>query len=159
MLHYKNSGLNYVTLVNGYDSHKTDYGPGYAIREGDALDRALARITIMNGYRLRGQEVRFLRAILGMSQKRLADEIGARRVTVARWEGKSMTAIPGAQDRAIRIVVAREIFPDDLRHVASVFGEIEGKRPENDRLLCRLDPETASNTAPAWHEEKQLAQG
>lgn len=140
MFQYKNAGLDYVYLKNGFKLHETEYGSGYSIKEGDALDEALAAILVTGGYRLGGQEVRFLRSLLHWSQKQLADEIGAQRVTIARWEAKPHTPIPGAQDRAIRICVAREMFPEHLQVVANTFSEIEGKRPSDQHIVMSLQP-------------------
>jgi len=104
--HYRHSSLDYVYLVNGFTWHETEYGPGIAIDDLDHLHEAIARHVVTSPSRLRGQEVRFLRSMLNVSQAGLARVLGTKRVTVTRWESKLHTPIPGTADRALRLFFA-----------------------------------------------------
>ena len=128
--HYTMCGLDYVYLRSGYREHDTDYGKGVSIECADNLDRAIA-IRVIGGYaRLRGQEVRFLRALMGRSQTDIANLLGVKRATVARWEGSANTPIPGPADRLMRVVAVHVIW--------------EGKNVEALKLLVDLIPEIAN---------------
>ncbi|NQV55906.1 MAG: helix-turn-helix domain-containing protein [Rhodospirillales bacterium] len=108
--------------------------------------------------RLRGQEVRFIRSMLDLSQKQLADRLGVSRVTVARWEGKSSTPIPGAADRLLRMIYAIEMFTaDGVEHVYSMLTEISGPLPERMEMVYAAasseeEPELFDNNGggPTW---------
>ena len=130
MHHYTMCGLDYVYLRSGFHIHETDYGTGVSIERADGLDRAIAAVIVTSHARLRGQEVRFLRSLLGCSQTELANELGLKRLTVARWEGAPKTPIQGTADRALRIVVARGLFSDSssLETVARLYIEITDQR-------------------------------
>ncbi|MBM3521813.1 MAG: transcriptional regulator [Alphaproteobacteria bacterium] len=104
--HYTDSGLDWIRLANGFTRHDTAYGAGVSIQNVDALHDAIARLIVETPARIRGQEVRFLRAFLDLSQAALAETLGVQRLQVARWEGASKKAIPGPADRALRLIVA-----------------------------------------------------
>ena len=102
--HYTESGLDYVYLENGYDIHETAYGSGVSFSDADTLDRVIASYTLSSAARLCGQEVRFLRALLDLSQTELAIKMGIKRLTITRWESKPKTPIPGPADRLLRFI-------------------------------------------------------
>lgn len=106
MFFYKNCGLDYVWLRNGYEVKTTDRGTFTRIHNVKGLHSAIARWIVTNPARIRGQEVRFLRSILGLSQDGLARVIGRTRVSVARWEADRDKNIPEAGDRSLRMFYA-----------------------------------------------------
>jgi len=110
--HYTGCGLDYVYLANGFIQQETEYGPGVAIDDMDGLHEEIARHVVASPARLRGQEVRFLRSMLDVSQAGLARILGTKRLTVARWEGKPATSIPGTADRALRLFFALKMEGD-----------------------------------------------
>ena len=110
--HYTASGLDYVYLANGFRLIDGEYGPGYAIDDLDGLHDVIARHVVVSPARLRGQEVRFLRSMLDISQAGLARILGTKRLTVARWEAKPHTSIPGTADRALRLFFALKMEGD-----------------------------------------------
>lgn len=103
---YRASGLDWVYLANGFTHHKTPYGPGVSIARADALHEAIALGAVTAPWRLRGQEVRYLRAMLDLSQDGLARALGTTCASVARWESARDHAIPGTADRALRLLYA-----------------------------------------------------
>jgi len=114
--HYTGCGLDYVRLVNGFTHHDTPYGGGVSIEDMDGLHDQIARYIVSSPSRLRGQEVRFLRSMLDVSQAGLARILGTKRVTVARWEGKPNTPIPGTADRALRLFFALKVEGNESAH-------------------------------------------
>ena len=104
--HYTECGLDDVYLVNGFAVHETPYGRGVAVTDADALHEAIARAIVASTRPLRGQELRFLRAMLGLSQAALGARLGTSRATVARWEGRPREPLPGTADRALRLYYA-----------------------------------------------------
>ena len=134
LLHYTDCGLDYVYLANGFSWHDTEYGPAYSIDNADGLHRAIARSVVLSKARLRGQEVRFLRAMLELSQESLALPLGGTRVTVARWEGEPDTPIPKPSDRLLRLIYARHLDADLLSQLVDLLEEMEETNHHEERF-------------------------
>lgn len=133
---YTMCGLDYVYLLNGFHYHETAYGPGVSIEKADALDHAIAGRVLTSHSRLRGQEVRFLRALLRRSQAELATHLGVKRITVARWESAANTPIPGPADRLLRLVTAHTLFEEGFAHVlVELLPEISDTRPDTIAMI------------------------
>jgi DNA-binding transcriptional regulator YiaG len=124
--HYTGCGLDYVRLLNGYKVHESPDGRGVSIDNADGLHEAIARCVVASPFRLRGQEVRFLRSMLDLSQDGLARVLGTKRLTVARWEAKPHGLIPGPADRALRLIYARKADGDALMaRILDLLAEID----------------------------------
>ena len=147
-LHYTDCGLDYVYLANGFTWHETEYGPGVSIDDMDGLHQAIARHVVLSETRLRGQEVRFLRAMLDLSQEDLARPLGATRVTVARWEGEPDTPIPKPSDRLLRLVYARRHDPEIVGDIADLLEGMEEARAKDERFR---------ETKEGWRPERRAA--
>lgn len=85
-LHYTSCGLSNVWLLNGYRDKDTPYGPAVSIDDLDGLHRAIGLGIARQPHGLTGEEFRFLRQELDLSQARLAAYLGTSAETVARWE-------------------------------------------------------------------------
>lgn len=152
--HYKMCGLDYVYLLNGFRTHETEYGEGVSIENAKDLDQTIAVTVISSLSRLRGQEVRFLRALTHLSQTELANELGIKRVTVARWEGAPNTPIPGPADRVIRIVVSKVLLNNSecIEFIADVFPEIGDKFMDD--LYMSYGPDEVSSEPSLFPDDK-----
>src|SRR6266404_24208 len=113
--HYKACGLDYVYLQNGYTIHDhPKHGRGVSIKDARGLHNAIARLIVSSPAPLRGQEVRFLRAQLKLSQEGLARVLQQERGSVARWEGAPDKPIIGSADSALRLFYALRAGGHDL---------------------------------------------
>ena len=99
--HYTECGLDYVYLVDGFEVIESAYGPAVQVSNASKLDKAIALAVVRHQNRLSGQEVRFLRGLLDMTQEELGRALGKDAQTVARWE-KGKTELPSTEDIAIR---------------------------------------------------------
>jgi DNA-binding transcriptional regulator YiaG len=132
--HYTECGLDYVYLLDGFETVRTAYGRAVQVSNASKLDRAIAQIVVRDQNRLTGQEVRFLRGLLDMTQAELGSALGKDAQTVARWE-KGKTEIPPTEDIAIRQIYLektghRQRFIDTSRRVADLksrVGEVRFK--------------------------------
>jgi putative transcriptional regulator len=104
--HYRACGLDEIYLINGFTIEETPYGRSVAIHDADALHAVIARHVVLGAARLRGQEVRFLRAMLDLSQRGLGRLLEVTRDAVAKWESEPCKGIPGPADRALRLIYA-----------------------------------------------------
>ena len=127
--HYIECGLDYVYLLDGFETIKTACGRAVRVANASKLDRAIAQIVVRDQNRLTGQEVRFLRGLLDMTQAELGSALGKDAQTVARWE-KGKTEIPPTEDIAIRQIYLektghRQRFIDTSRRVADLKTRVE----------------------------------
>lgn len=104
MYHYTGCGLGNVYLVNGYKEASTPYGKAVSIVGLERLHDAIATALISKQSPLTGEELRFLRNELDLSQKSLASTFGISEQSIARWEKQGEASPEG--DRLIRLVYA-----------------------------------------------------
>ena len=85
MYQYKQSGLDNVWLVDGYQIVNTPYGEAVQFEDATSLDLAIANALINQTEPLTGKEFRFLRQQIGMSQSDVASFMHVDPQSVARW--------------------------------------------------------------------------
>jgi len=107
--HYTRCGLDDVWLANGWRVKDTEYGRGFAIENADRLHRAIASAVASGPRPLRGQEARFLRVMLNLSQADMARLLGVDRATVIRWEKARKKPLSRMQDIALRATYAARV--------------------------------------------------
>ena len=99
---------------------------GVSIKDARDLHDAIARDIIGSPRPLRGQETRFLRSQLKLSQRGLAQILRQRRGSVARWEGEPDKKIPGAADSALRMFYALNADGHETaRQLIELLGELD----------------------------------
>jgi putative transcriptional regulator len=106
--HYKTCGLDYIYLKNGFTRHKTAYGEGLSIENVFGLYDAILRTICMSKPYLRGQDVRFMRKRLEVTQSVLAGMLGVDSQSVARWE-KDKCEMPVPSQRLLRLLCMEKL--------------------------------------------------
>lgn len=84
--HYTECGLNNIYLVNGYKFIETPRGKSVSINDIDGLHKAIGLLLVTSKKDLSGEEIRFLRLELLMSQNTLAKLLGVSEQAIRRWE-------------------------------------------------------------------------
>jgi putative transcriptional regulator len=102
LFHYTQCGLDDVWLANGYHIETTEYGSGYVVENAIELHGVIARGIVDNPSPLRGQDARFLRTMLDLSQGDFGKLLGVDRTTVIRWEAANRKPLARITDIAIR---------------------------------------------------------
>ena len=121
--HYTECGLDHVFLMNGFEWSASPRGKTLAIKDIDALHRAIGKHLSRCKQALSGNELRFLRQEMLMSQATLAHLLDVSEQTVHRWEAEK-TSCPRAADALIRRLylehgdAADEKLRDVLRRIA-----------------------------------------
>jgi DNA-binding transcriptional regulator YiaG len=103
--HYTESGLDHVWLENGYkiETHK-NYGELVSINNARGLHEAIGRWLVAQPRTLTGAEFRFLRTELDMSQRTLAEILGAKEQSLAKWEkGRDRPVANKSAERLLRL--------------------------------------------------------
>jgi DNA-binding transcriptional regulator YiaG len=127
--HYTECGLDYVYLVDGFEVIETAHGPAVQVAQASKLDRAIAAAIVDHQKRLTGQEVRFLRGLMDMTQEALGRALGKDAQTVARWE-KGQTELPPTEDIVLRQIYLeatghRQRFIDTSRKVGNLTDRLK----------------------------------
>lgn len=127
---YKESGLDNVYLVSGYEySEGQGENRAVIIHDIDGLHEAIGRFLINERKSLSGNEIRFLRHELGLSQNALARLFDVTEQTVRRWEQDKLP-FPRAEDAALRTVYAEKIGGNEkitqmLQRIADLEDQID----------------------------------
>lgn len=139
MYHYTECGLKNVWLVNGYNVEEIDSEEFVSFEDADELHQAIGR-SLAEKPTLNGAEVRFLRKELGMSQRMLADFLGATEQTISLWERGAN--VPDGEARLL-LALYLERVDGNVRLVELLERLIELDRKEQERLVFE-------DTAAGW---------
>lgn len=90
--HYTECGLDNIYLLNGFDYVETPRGTGITIKNQEGLHRAIGEMLARDKKALSGQEFRFLRHEVNLTQQDLAAIVGVNVQTVARLEKRKTDA-------------------------------------------------------------------
>ncbi len=138
--HYTDCGLDYVYLQNGYTVHNTRHGEGVSIKDARKLHERIALAILDRHTPLQGQDARFLRSMLRLSQEGLARVLRQQRGSVARWEAEPGKDLPGAADSALRMFYALKAGGHDTAvRVITLLQEIDDLQHEPADLCLRND--------------------
>jgi len=155
--HYTDSGLDYIFLIDGYKIRETKRGVSVAIKRIDELHDGIAKFIVTMPYPLRGQEVRFLRSMLGYSQEELGRKLGVRRNAIAVYERDRMKAIPAQSDHLLRMSYVMEMFRK--RPDTAEFQELNVKILDNMEVTGGVVSEDARWTTFTPTETGWVGQG
>lgn len=120
--HYLECGLSNVYLVNGFNVIETSLGKAISIHDVDGLHKAIGLFLISNRKDLSGNEIRFLRHEMLMSQKTLSGLLGVSEQEIRRWENGKIK-IPKPSESLLRLLY-REHAHDQSGKIAKVLREI-----------------------------------
>lgn len=134
LYHYTGCGLDNVYLQGGYKTVQTPRGQGVSIDDVPGLYEAITRAIITDSTSLKGQEIRFLRRRLRMTQDDLASVVGVDKQTIGRWE-RDDTPITVAGERWLRAYVLAHVDGDTkMKRLIEYAGRLrsmdEGRTPK-----------------------------
>lgn len=113
-LHYTESGLDNIYLKNGFSQEIIDGETYTTVKDIDGLHKAIGLHIVLSRKAPSGNELRFLRNELGMSQADLARVLGISDQSVARWE-KGRYEANGAAVFSLRIIYLLSFVPPSER--------------------------------------------
>ena len=106
---YTDCGLDNVVLTSGFEEVDSPYGKGVSITDLDGLHRAIAKMLVEKAGALTGDEFRFLRTELDLSQLAMGALCGRNERAVRGWEGSD--EIPEPANTIIRVVYRERYDP------------------------------------------------
>ena len=145
---YSASGLDNVYLLNGVTFRDTSYGKAVSIENIDDLHRAIALRIVESSEPITGNEFRFLRKVMGLTQRVLAASMHTTDQTIANYE-KGNTAELGPADPLIRMQFLLRVIPEETR--ARVLKQIAGRLGEAE---VRLPRPARQQITHKWHDRQ-----
>lgn len=125
MYHYTDCGLDNVYLENGYTIAKDG---SLFIEDIHGLHHFIARRIVLQGRKLKGKEIRFIRHFMDLSQKTMGEILGVDYQTVHRWE-TSKNVIPKTADRFLKVIFHEYLDPDSrARSVMEMISDLDNNR-------------------------------
>jgi DNA-binding transcriptional regulator YiaG len=139
--HYTECGLDNVYLVNGYVPVSTPRGDGVKIQNVEGLHRAIGLMLVEEKQSLNGNEFRFLRHEMNMTQKTLAGILGVEAQSVARWEKGQTHDVPSQN-------ILRLLYREFVCGNAAIVGPLKRLAALDEALQC--DDISFEDTADGW---------
>ena len=131
MHHYKGAGLANIYLKNGY--REVMYGDEKAVSVEDleGLHRTIAGVLIKKTAPLTGQEFRFLRLEMGLSQLALGKILWVSDQAVATWEKEVTKRVPGSAEILVRALARERLLHRDgkISDFIEMLANLEDLKP------------------------------
>lgn len=125
LYHYQECGLDNVWIKGGVKYHNTPYGHGVSIHEQENLHKVIGLDIAKSLYKMKPQELRFLRIEMELSQKNLGALIGVDAQTIARWE-KNETEISGPAELLIKSLYIQHAGENpDIQNLCHDLAELD----------------------------------
>jgi len=112
--HYTDCGLDNIFLLNGFEWEEVDGERYLSVADIDGLHRAIGLHIVMDKKAPTGQEMRFLRTEMGLSQAELGKLLSVSDQSVARWE-KGKTDVPGTAVFSFKVMYVVSLVPESMR--------------------------------------------
>lgn len=144
--HYKDCGLDYVYLLNGFDViDHPEMGRCISIHDIDGLNKTIIKFISEELPCIRGQEVRFIRSFLRFSQTQISTLIGNDMRTIQRWEEERDKPIPKPSDKFLKLFLSAHLDGSTLAEkICDILKEIKEEntkivKKENYRKLSHME--------------------
>jgi putative transcriptional regulator len=134
--HYTECGLSNIYLVNGFNIIDTPRGKAISINDLDGLHRAIGLFLVTSKKDFSGEDIRFLRHEMLMSQDTLARLLGISEQAIRRWE-RGKISIPKPSESLLRLLYREHVHDQDgkIATVLKKISELEEKIHEKQILF------------------------
>lgn len=135
MYHYNESGLPNVFLRSGYKTILINGEEAVSIENLEGLHTAIAQDIVRNSARLTGNEIRFLRKELNLTQNQFSKIIGVSDDTLRGWEN-ARTEVGEPEDKLIRTFYIETVDGDGgLLQIIKDIARLSRKIAEEERQM------------------------
>lgn len=111
MFHYTACGLGNVYLRNGFTEVETEYGKAVSIHNREELHNQIGLYLVNHKPKLEGEDIRFLRIELDLSQAHLARILGVGDTSIRGWENDRQE-ITRPAERLLRTLYREHVCGD-----------------------------------------------
>lgn len=146
--HYTECGLNNIYLLNGYEITKNNSDEEIFIHDIHGLHKAIGMALVCKQGLLIGDEIKFIRTTLDLSQSALAKLLGCTYQTILLWE-KNKFAIPKTADRLLRVIFFGYLNPEKDKAIYELINEIADQEAED--LKGQKDKILFEESSNQWH--------
>lgn len=158
MHEFQDAGLTDVFLSNGFLVHETRHGRAVGICKVELLTHSVCVALALRTGKLRGNEFRYIRRALELTQATLASMFGRTEQTVANWEKRNQ--VPLEASLLLKEMCLRKFGYVDL--VQKILNQLGKSEFSQDRIIMTFDSQMErweSNFHPiATREFKRTAQ-
>lgn len=135
MYHYTESGLDNVYLRDGYNTIEIDGEIAVSIHDLAGLHRVIGQDIIHKSPALTGDEIRFLRKEMNLTQSSFAAILSVSEDTVRGWENER-TDIPGPADKLVRGIYLEHVDgASGLRQIIEDIARLNREIAEDERQM------------------------
>lgn len=120
--HYTECGLSNIFLLNGYKFIQTPRGKSISICDMDGLHKTIGLLLVTSKKDLSGEEIRFLRHEMLLSQNTLSMLLGVSEQAIRRWENGKI-AMPKPSESLLRLLYREHIHDQDGK-ISTILKEI-----------------------------------
>lgn len=145
--HYTECGLANIYLVNGFEITKTsDDDEELFIHDIHGLHKAISETLIFKKGLLEGNEIRFIRGMLDLSQNKLAALIGCRYQQILLWE-KNKNKLSKSADRLLKVYLYTYLHKEvDNGEVFELINEIADLDAAESEQLDKIEFKEGKNS-------------
>jgi|SRR5690554_2028022 len=131
-LHYTACGLDNIYLLDGFHVVEGKRGRSVRIEDQQGLHKAIGAFLIRQKRSLNGEELKFLRHELGLSQPALAHLLGESEQSVARREKRKQGwARPTPQERMLRFMFEERLGGNEsLEEFLKALADLDAQQQE-----------------------------
>jgi putative transcriptional regulator len=129
-LKYTLCGLDYIYLHNGYHIENIDGQEYLSIDNADELHAEIANNIVLFKNNIEGQDVRFLRAVMKLTQRELSELLRDNIRTIQNWEQNRHDSIDPLKADVIRMLYWG--FVGKNVNIIDEFRKIKDKRGKNE---------------------------
>jgi putative transcriptional regulator len=145
MYHYRGAGLDNVYLKNGYREVMYGDEKAVSVENVEGLHQAIAAVLIEKPAPLTGQEFRFLRVEMELSQLALGKLIRVSDQTVAAWEKEVTKKVSGSAELLVRAFALERLLHRE-GHISDFIEMLAGLDRKITKQFCFKE------TAEGWKE-------
>lgn len=135
MYHYTESGLGNVYLRGGYNTLEIDGEEAVSIHDLAGLHKVIGQDIVRKSPMLTGDEIRFLRKEMDLTQSSFAAIISVSEDTIRGWE-KGRTDVTGPADKLIRGIYVEHFDGNSgLRQIIEDISRLNREIAEDERRM------------------------
>ena len=117
--------LKYIEVRNVPFRALPDYGDAVSAQVLSEIELGIVRVLILRRFKIRGQEVEFIRRGFALSQREFASRLGLSHVSVLKWERASTRPLDVVNEVAVKALAAGLLRMNLPASIEALSGQAE----------------------------------